>query len=326
MKATHPRATTNGHIRRQIQDSNESIRELAKRFKINPKTVQKWKKRNSVADLPFGTKTVHYVLGKNERRIIAKIRKHLKIELDDLVDILKEYIPKINRSNCYRVLVRHQLNQLPVEIRKKGKFAFYLPGYLHIDTAYLPKIERGKKRQYLFVAIDRVNRLVFVITAKFKTKELAVLFLNKVIDFYPYRLHRILTDNGGEFTYKGLPPRLRSRDDRGKELEHPFTELCGKLGIKHKRIKFRHAWTNGMVERMNGKIKNATVKKYVYQNYKQLERDLIGYINHYNLETKLKSLNRKTPFEKVVEYNQERPDKFYKKIDLESLKVCAITS
>ena len=33
MKVTHPRVTTNGHIRRQIRDSNESIRELTKRFK-----------------------------------------------------------------------------------------------------------------------------------------------------------------------------------------------------------------------------------------------------------------------------------------------------
>ncbi|MGC2836013.1 MAG: hypothetical protein WA238_18160, partial [Methylocella sp.] len=33
-----------------------SLRALAKRYGINPKTVAKWKKRGSVADLPTGPK------------------------------------------------------------------------------------------------------------------------------------------------------------------------------------------------------------------------------------------------------------------------------
>ena len=50
----HGSATTTEAVRRAIQHSQESLRTLAKRYRINPKTVAKWKKRGSVADLPTG--------------------------------------------------------------------------------------------------------------------------------------------------------------------------------------------------------------------------------------------------------------------------------
>jgi len=52
----HGSATTTEAIRRAIQHSQESLRVLAKRHGINPKTVAKWKKRTLVADLPTGPK------------------------------------------------------------------------------------------------------------------------------------------------------------------------------------------------------------------------------------------------------------------------------
>lgn len=47
----HGCATTTEAIRRVIQNSQESLRALSKRYGINQKTVAKWKKRMSVADL-----------------------------------------------------------------------------------------------------------------------------------------------------------------------------------------------------------------------------------------------------------------------------------
>jgi len=52
----HGSATTTATIRRAIQHSQESLRGLSKRYGINQKTVAKWKKRGSVADLPTGPK------------------------------------------------------------------------------------------------------------------------------------------------------------------------------------------------------------------------------------------------------------------------------
>jgi hypothetical protein len=52
----HGCATTTKAVRRAIQHSQESLRTLAKRYGINPKTVAKWKKRGAVTDLPTGPK------------------------------------------------------------------------------------------------------------------------------------------------------------------------------------------------------------------------------------------------------------------------------
>jgi len=48
----HRGATTTEAVRRAIQHSQESLRVLARRHGINQKTVAKWRKRCSVADLP----------------------------------------------------------------------------------------------------------------------------------------------------------------------------------------------------------------------------------------------------------------------------------
>ena len=55
----HGSAKTTEAVRRAIQKSQESLRTLSKRYGINPKTVAKWKKRASVADLPTGPKEPH---------------------------------------------------------------------------------------------------------------------------------------------------------------------------------------------------------------------------------------------------------------------------
>jgi transposase-like protein len=54
----HGSATTTEAIRRAIQNSEESLRALSARYGINQKTVAKWRKRTSVADLPTGPKDV----------------------------------------------------------------------------------------------------------------------------------------------------------------------------------------------------------------------------------------------------------------------------
>ena len=43
-------ATTTEAVRRAIQHSQASLRELARRYGVNPKTIAKWRKRTSVAD------------------------------------------------------------------------------------------------------------------------------------------------------------------------------------------------------------------------------------------------------------------------------------
>ena len=80
----HGRATTTEAVRRAIQDSQESLRALSKRYGINQKTVAKWKKRTSVADLPTGPKEPRStVLSIEEEAVIVSLRRHTQLPLDD---------------------------------------------------------------------------------------------------------------------------------------------------------------------------------------------------------------------------------------------------
>ena len=72
----HGSATTTEATRRAIQHSQESLRVLADRYGINPKTVAKWKKRGSVLDRKTGPKQPHStVLSLDEEAIIVAFRR-----------------------------------------------------------------------------------------------------------------------------------------------------------------------------------------------------------------------------------------------------------
>lgn len=80
----HSSATTTEAVRRARQDGQESLISLAKHYGTNPKTVAKWKKRGSVADLPTGPKAPRStVLSIEEEAIVVAFRRHTLLPLDD---------------------------------------------------------------------------------------------------------------------------------------------------------------------------------------------------------------------------------------------------
>jgi len=94
----HGSATTTAAVRRAIQHSQESLRALAKRCGINQKTVAKWKKRTSVADLPTGPREpTSTVLSIEEEAIIVAFRRHTLLPLDDCLYALQATIPHLTR-------------------------------------------------------------------------------------------------------------------------------------------------------------------------------------------------------------------------------------
>jgi transposase-like protein len=54
----HGSATTTEAVRRAIQNSQASLKELSARYGINPKTVAKWRRRSSVCDARMGPKEI----------------------------------------------------------------------------------------------------------------------------------------------------------------------------------------------------------------------------------------------------------------------------
>jgi transposase-like protein len=109
-RVLHQSATTTEAIRRAIQHSQESLRALARRHGINPKTVAKWKKRESTADRRTGpTVTRSTVLSIEQEAIIVAFRKYKLLPLDDCLYALQA----TTRSSLHRCLERHGIRRLP---------------------------------------------------------------------------------------------------------------------------------------------------------------------------------------------------------------------
>jgi hypothetical protein len=96
----HGCATTTEAVRRATQNSQESLRALAKRYGINQKTVAKWKQRETVADRSTGPKEAKStILSIEEEAIIIAFRRHTLLPLDDCLYALQPTIPHLTRSS-----------------------------------------------------------------------------------------------------------------------------------------------------------------------------------------------------------------------------------
>lgn len=88
------------------------------------------------------------------------LRTTLLVSLDDLLAVVREFLnPNASRSGLDRCLRRHSVGNLRDLKAKPSKpkhsaFKAYVPGYIHIDIKYLPKMTDESSRSYLFVAID----------------------------------------------------------------------------------------------------------------------------------------------------------------------------
>ena len=312
----HGSATTTEAVRRAIQDSQESLRTLAKRYGINPKTVAKWKKRRSVSDLPTGPKEAKStVLSIEEEAIIVAFRRHTLLPLDDCLYALQATIPHLTRSALHRCLQRHGISRLPEtegDKPAKKKFKAYPIGYFHIDIA---EVRTAEGKLYLFVAIERTSKFAFTQLHEKATTRIAADFLRALIQAVPYTIHTVLTDNGTHFTTPGnkasAASEIKLAMQRGERFRaHAFELACAQNDIDHRLTKPRHPWTNGQVERMNRTIKEATVKRFFYDSHAQLRGHLNDFVRAYNFAKRLKTLKGLTPYEYICKIWTTEPKRF----------------
>ena len=192
----HGGATTTAAVRRAIQHSQESLRVLARRHGINPKTVAKWKRRTSVQDERTGPKQPRStVLTIDEEAVVVAFRRHTLLPLDDCLYALQPTIPHLTRSSLHRCLQRHGISRLPDtdgDKPRRAKFKRYPIGFFHVDIAEL-RTEQGKL--YLLVAIDRTSKFAFVQLVVKASRVTASAFLVALIAAVPYKIHTVLTDN-----------------------------------------------------------------------------------------------------------------------------------
>jgi len=304
----HGSARTTPRVRAELQAAQDSTRALAARYRLNPKTVAKWRSRTGTADAPMGPHQPRStVLTEAEEAIVVEFRRRTLLPLDDVLGCLRETIPKLTRSALHRCLVRHGISRLPQDkeaASKRKRFAETRIGYVHIDVCEL-RLAEGKL--FMFLAIDRVSKFTYVAFRDANTKMNGAAFLREVIAAFPYRIHTVLTDNGMAFADL---PKNRQGPTRMYLGAYIFDRVCQEHGIEHRLTKPYHPWTNGQAGRMNRTVKNATIKVFHYPDRDVLKAHVLAFVRAYNFAKHLKALRWRTPFQAICDAWTKDPSIF----------------
>jgi transposase InsO family protein len=307
----HKNATTTPARRAYIQSSPLSVAALAQELSVSEDTIRRWKGRDTVEDRSHTAHRLNTTLSPEQEALVLALRKTLLLPLDDLLVVTREFIhEKATRSGLQRLLARHGQSRLPVEAKTETPhkpFKAYAPGFVHVDVKYLPQMADETARRYLFVAIDRATRWVFIQIKANKTAAAAKSFLAALHKACPIRISRLLTDNGKEFT-----DRLFGSREQGASGAHEFDQLCAALGIEHRLTKPRSPQTNGMVERFNGRIAEV-LATHRFNSAQDLETTLLRYVWLYNHHLPQKALGHSTPIDAMKKWYAENPDLFMAK-------------
>ena len=322
----HSQATTTPKVKAAIQASDEPAWVLAERHGTTEQTVWKWRKRGTVEDRSHTPHRLQTRLTPAQEAVAVELRKTLLVSLDDLLAVVQEFLnPDVSRSGLDRCLRRHGVGNLrDLQARaarpKHSGFKAYEPGYIHIDVKYLPQMADGEAdqktvrgtvfppnaRRYLFVAMDRATRWVFIRIVKAKTAANARRFLRDLERACPIRIRAILTDNGKEFT-----DRLFGLRKRAATGEHEFDKLCAEFSIEHRLTPPKSPRTNGMIERFNGRIEEV-LQSHHFRSGEELEITLHRYVWLHNQHLPQSALASRSPLRAMKDWHKLRPELFKK--------------
>ncbi len=308
----HKQATTTPKVRSALQASDASASILAERYGTTEQTVYKWRRRDGVEDRSHTPHRLQTTLTPAQEAVAVTLRRTLLVSLDDLLAVVREFLnPNASRSGLDRCLRRHgvgNLRDLKAKAPKPKHSAFkaYEPGYIHIDLKYLPQMADETSRRYLFVAIDRATRWVFIRVFKARTAANARRFLRDLERACPICIRTVLTDNGKEFT-----DRLFGLRKRAATGAHAFDALCADLDIDHRLTPPKSPQTNGMVERFNGRIEEV-LQSHHFRSGENLETTLQRYVWLYNQQFPQSALSTRTPLQAMKDWHKLKPELFKK--------------
>lgn len=311
----HANATTTPKSRAYIQQSTRSDRGLARELGVAVDTVRRWRKRSDVMDRSHTPHRLQSVLTPIQEAVVVQLRKTLLLSLDDLLVTVREFInPAVSRSGLDRCLRRHKVSNLrdvipetEGEAAPKKSFKDYAPGFFHMDIKYLPQMADETARRYLFVAIDRATRWVYLHIYNDQSEVSSTDFLRRLRAASPIKIVKLLTDNGSQFTDRFTS---KKNEPSGK---HVFDRECVLLGIEHRLIPPRHPQTNGMVERFNGRISDILATTH-FDCREQLATTIDRYAILYNQHIPQKALAHRTPLEAARQWQKDKPELFVKTV------------
>lgn len=167
---------------------------------------------------------------------------------------------------------------------------------VQIDVKEVPynclrgKIRENGKHLYQWTAIDECTRIRFVYGFEEHTPENTVKFFRMLQKAFPFKIQKIQTDNGTEFTYKYI----------SDEEECPFDKVLKEAKIEHILIPPRTPWHNGKVERSHRNDQRYFYDWEKFTSVEQLNEKLRKHLRWSNNKP-MRTLGGKSPVQLLKE-------------------------
>lgn len=293
----------------------KKARLACRHFGISPDTFYLWKRRfnkynlkslefnsklrrpHHLREMTTDTKVLKLIynirlhdLTKSKYEIKEELRRQgINISTKVIQKVINRHLELKNTEHISKIKMSRKLKIARVKAAKELKEKD-LGSLVQMDTKHLYILGT---RFYIFVAIDCKSRLGFVYPYSSASSKNAANFLLKVMDYFPFPITAINTDNGPEYLLR-------------------FHELTENLNIPHY---FSHPYTPKMNSRVERLIKTL---EYEFFHYRELipEPDEVRKIclefnDHYNNRRFHQAIHYQTPSEYVYNYLSKKGEGVY---------------
>jgi transposase-like protein len=282
---------TTEQLRRRLKEDSGSVRQIARRYGVNPKTVVRWRNRPDTG--LAAPKSRRRALTPAEEGQVIAARKFMLLPLDDCLYMLRKTIPHLSRATLHRCLQRYGVSRLSESRRRVNWAAGSKAGMVGTFVIDANQIPCSDGDCLIVTAADIHSKLLYSEIHEGPPPGGARGFLARMQVNLPYRIAGVLIGdsaracemfNPGEDTGEGAIPVAHWSD--GKDPADRSHSLS----------------LDKMFKDGNSPLPVRTIEEF---------RRYIGLSEHsFYTEARLKSLGGLTPCEYVRNAREQHPELF----------------
>lgn len=285
-------------------------KKIAHQFKVSDRSLYRWAKNYSKLGL-FGI-TSRKNRGRKKSVITGWAAKYIKLMRDDYnwgaeviaAHLREDYGIKFTQYKVHQFLKdREYIHRKKRKINIKKHFKTVViahPGeHTQLDVKHLPRLLRNKKKCYVYNFIDHASKWTFKMAFEGCGVWETYRFMEALLAHCPFKIMRLQTDHGIEFTYKFMP---HLQDG----TVHPLEHFCKINQINKKLIPVGEKEVNGLVERSHRQDDNElydTIKPINIFHFNQILQKHTKWLNK---SRRRKPIMWKTANQWLLDYEESK--------------------
>ncbi len=193
----HANATTTPRIRRYLQQSDKSDRELAKELGISVTTVRRWRHREQITDRRTTPGVIHKALRSDQIALLNVLREQLRAPLDELLFLVVKGLGiTISRATLNRYLKPARRGAGAASLQgKKALKAGLCADSLQLHYVFLPLHMDDGGDHHLLWAQEPVSGWLFARIYSGISRQLVIHWLEEALTQCPADIQSIETND-----------------------------------------------------------------------------------------------------------------------------------